>query len=449
MKIMLIQPAQLDNFGNPIKYKFGIMPSGTLANIAALTPNNIDISVIDESIDTINYDEDVDLIGISSLTCQAPRAYQIAKEFKKRNKTVIMGGVHATILPQEVLNHVDSVVIGEAENIWPKVISDFQKNKKLKTTYKNKVLPDLQKLLIPRFELTNYNKCIKPLFSKTPAIPIFTTRGCPFNCSFCSVKKLLGNAFRTKPVENVLKEIEASKAKSFFFTDDNIMGDEKHAEQLFKTITPLKIRWMSQFSTHVLHKPKLVELAGKSGCYEVILGIESINSDNLKNINKQFNKPDEYKNLFKLLKDNDINPHVQILFGMDNDTEEVFKRTIEFLLENDVNFIHISIITPFPGTDLYKQLEKEKRIFTKDWSKYDITKVVFHPKNITIEQLENAVRDGHKQFYSYGNIMRRIWKFRKFYYTPNNGCSLLDDLLFQLHFNICVKKGIDPYSGVI
>lgn len=448
MKIKLIQPAQLDDSGKPIKYKKLLLPSGTLATLAALTPEDIEVSVTNEYVDTVDFDADVDLVGITALSCHAPRAYQIADEFRKRGKTVVMGGIHASALPHEALQHADSVVIGEAENIWEKVIRDFQK-KSLTPIYKSDKFPDLKKLVLPRFDLANSDKCIKALFSQTPAIPIFTTRGCPFNCHFCSVTKFFGGRYRTKPIDNVLKEIEASGAKDFFFVDDNIMGNPSYSEQLFKEITPLRIRWFSQFSTLVLNTPKLVELAGKSGCHEVILGIESLDEENLKSVNKGFNKIEKYKKVLKLLMDNGISPNVMIMVGMDNDDVGLFNRTLEFLLNNDVNFIHINIITPFPGTKLYEKLESEERILEKDWSKYDVNHVIFHPKKMSGEDLINNVWRNYEVFYSCKNIIKRFYRFRRIYLTRHWRNSFFDDLLFQLHYNSVIKKRVDPYSGGI
>lgn len=283
------------------KIQKNITPVRHSSCCSSVNTDDIELSVTDEYIETIDFDEDVDLVGITASTCHAPRAHQIADEFRKRGKSVVMGGIHATALPNEALQHADSVVVGEAENIWEKVIRDFQKNK-LDSVYKCDVFPDLKKLVIPRFDLTNSDKCIKALFAETPAIPISTTRGCPFNCSFCSVTKFFGIKYRLKPIENVLKEMEALDANDFFFIDDNMMANHKYSEQLFREMIPLKIRWFSQFSTLVLQKPQLVELAGESGCHEVILGIESIDEKNLKSVNKLFNKPEIIRNSSSYLK---------------------------------------------------------------------------------------------------------------------------------------------------
>lgn len=447
MKIRLIQPAQLDDSGTPKKYRQIFLPSGTLANVAALTPPDVDVLVTDEYVDPVDFDENVDLVGITALTCQAPRAYQIADEFRKRGRTVVMGGIHATALPEEALEHVNSVVAGEAEDIWEQVVRDFQAGKMLAPVYKSEQPPDLSKAVIPRFELTNWEKCIRSLSAKTPAIPIFTSRGCPFGCSYCSVTRFFGGKHRTKPVEHVLREIEASRSKDFFFVDDNIMSNPEYAERLFREIAPLKIRWFSQFSTLVLNTPRLVELAGESGCHEVILGMESINPDSLAYVKKGFNKVERYKEVLHLLKTNGISPNVMLIFGFDQDTASGFARTIDFFLQTDANFIRINILTPFPGTDLHRQLRKDGRITETDWSRYDVNHVVFRPATLTGEDLLQGARNGHARFYSTPHIFRRLWNYGALYATTRRD-SFFDDILFQLHFRNSTKKGLDPYSGI-
>ncbi len=449
MKIRLIQPAQIDDSGHPIKFRKLFLRSATLPTIAALTPNDA-VSITNEYIDEIDFEEDVDLVGITALTCQAPRAYQIADEFRKRGKTVVMGGVHATALPGEALKHVDSVVIGEAENLWEKVVRDVRK-KKLERTYKASSLPDMKKLVLPRFDLIDSKKFMKAPFSEKPSIlPMATTRGCPFGCNYCSVTKFYGGSFRTKPIDNVLTEIEATGAGTYFFTDDNIVANSVYFSRLCRELSPLGIKWSSQCSTIIRNKPELVELAGKSGCREMLLGIESMDEKNLKSVNKKFNKPESYKELFKLLKQNGISPHVMLMFGMDNDNFDLFERTLDFLLENGVNFLRIFIVTPFPGTELYTRFERDGRIFDRDWSKYDGFHPLFFPPKISARELGESARRGHQRFYSSKNIVKRLWKLKRFYLDPRNSKeSLLYDIFFQIHFNIATRKKLDPWMGIV
>src|SRR5512145_1385585 len=244
MQIRLIHPSQLDDSGKPTHYKELCFPSLTLPTVAALTPNHDDVRTTFDAVETIDFDEDVDLVGITALTNNAPRAYQIAKQFRERGKTVVMGGMHATALPDEALQHVNSVVIGEAENNWPRLLKDFEERRELQPIYSSAQLPDLQELSIPRFDLMGLEHCMRIPFKKDeiPVIPIATTRGCPYRCSFCSVTKFFGGTFRTKPISNVLREIEAAKAagaQTIFFVDDNVMGNADYAEELFTALIPL------------------------------------------------------------------------------------------------------------------------------------------------------------------------------------------------------------------
>ena len=448
MKVQLIQPAQLDDSGNPIKYKQMFLPSGTLATVAALTPSDVDVSVIDEYVDTVDFDADVDLVGITGLTCHAPRAYQIAAEFRKRGKTVVMGGIHASALPDEALEHVDSVVVGEAEDVWETVVRDAG-NGGLLPKYRSEDLPDLKKRVIPRFDLTNYDRCIKALFADAPALPIHTTRGCPYNCDYCSVTRFFGGKYRTKPIDNVLAEIEASGGKDFFFLDDNIAGDPSYAEQLFKEMAPLKLRWFSQASTTILKQPKLAELAGAAGCHEFFMGIESIDEKNLASMNKSFNKVDQYAEVFRMLKSNGITTHASVMFGLDNDNADLIDRTVDFLLEHDVNFVRMNIATPYPGTGFYDRLSSENRITETDWSKYDLVHCVFRPKHMDQAELEEKLWSSYARFYSCGPILKRLGKFSKLYVCHPWKNSIFDDLLFQLHFYMVVRQQADPLSGIL
>jgi len=217
--------------------------SMTLPLLAALVPDDVEVEIIYDAVEHIDYDEKVDLVGITALTNLAPRAYQIAQEYRKRGVKVVMGGMHVTALPKEALQYADSVVIGEAEDIWPELVADFQKTKKLEPVYKAESFPDLKKLILPRYDLLKPEQYVTAPLSEMPVVNTFATRGCPFGCSFCSVTKFFGGKFRLKPINNIIKEIEPylSKCDDVFFIDDNIMANKKYAEELFKALIPLNI----------------------------------------------------------------------------------------------------------------------------------------------------------------------------------------------------------------
>lgn len=451
MKIKLIHPSSLDESGKPRRYKKLNMLSMTLPLIAALTPDDVEVEMIYDAVEPIDYDDPVDLVGITALTNLAPRAYQIAQEFRKRGVKVVMGGMHVSALPHEALQYADSVVIGEAEDIWPKLVRDFEKTRKLEPIYKAESPPDLQKLVIPRYDLLNLDHYVRPPFSEMPVINTFTTRGCPFNCSFCSVTKFFGCKYRLKPIKNVIKEIEAyaSKCDDVFFIDDNILGNVKYAEELFKALIPLNITWYSQFDSTAIKRPDLIELAGKSGCSEMLVGFETVNPKNLSSVNKSFNQIDKYKELIKMLRDNGISPEATMMIGLDHDDLESTERIADFLLDNGVLYFRVSIVTPYPGTELYRQMDEEGRIIERDWSKYDVNHTVFQPRNMSPEELEESLWKIYRKTCSYKGIFKRMWKLREFYLGRHRKKhSFVNDLTYQLYINKVTKMRRDPVSDL-
>ncbi|MHC4564530.1 MAG: B12-binding domain-containing radical SAM protein [Planctomycetota bacterium] len=449
MKIRLIQPSQLDDTGEPRFFKRVILPAGTMAYLAGLTPSCYSVAVTDDSIQEIDFDEEVDLVGLTGMTCQAPRAYQIADEFRKRGTRVIMGGIHASTHPQEALRHVDSVVIGEAEDIWEKLLQVYEKTKELDKIYRCNTYPDLQKLVLPRYDLLDMKKYIQAtVYSKFPTLPISSTRGCPYNCDYCTVTRFWGPNIRTRPIDNVIAEIEAAGGKNFFFVDDNMIANYKYARELLKELIPLKIRWFTQLSTNILKHPDLLELAAEAGCHEVILGIESIDQRNLDGVNKSFNRPAEYKKLFSLLKQNRVSPHVMIIFGFEYDDKEVIRQTVDFMMDNDVFLMRLFVLTPLYGTVVYDKFLKEDRIIDRNWSHYDGNHVVFKLRNITAEELTTEMYKAYDKYYSFLNIGRRLVKFRSCYTNMGHRGSIIDDLLYQLMYHFNTREREDAWAGI-
>ncbi len=445
MKIRLIQPAQLKQDGKPTKFNKLFFPNLGLPTLAGITPAGIDIGITIEYVEEINFDEDIDLAAITAQTCQAPRAYQIADEFRKRGKKTILGGIHASVCPEEALRHFDSILIGEAENLWQEVIDDV-KSGDIKRIYKTDHKPDLSELIIPRYDLLDYNHYIIPPLARTPLIPIQATRGCPHACDFCSVSAFWGHKIRKKPVENVIEEIETIKPSRIFFSDDNIGADPEYAMSLFSALKPLKIRWACQMSTTIGKHPELIKAAAESGCHETYMGVESLNEASLESIHKGFNKTAEYESLFKRLADVGILAQVSVIFGLDEDTPDELMKMIDKLLSWDINYLYIAILTPFPGTRLYERFEQENRLLDLDWSPYDVTRVVFQPRSMNIDQLENVMWQAYEKYYSAKNILKRAWRFKKQYvrYFPRD--NALEELFFQFHIKNSVKQKCHPFS---
>lgn len=445
MKVRLIQPSQLNENGRPKRFRKLFFPNLGLPTIAALTPAGIDVGITIEYMHDVDLDEDVDLVGITAQTCQAPRAYQLAAEFRKRGKRTIMGGIHASACPEEALGHFDSVLIGEAEGLWDKVLSDVAAGG-LQRIYQAEVRPGLSVPVVPRYDLLDYSDYVIPPFARTPLIPIQATRGCPHACDFCSVSEFWGHQVRKKPVANVVREIEVIDPSRVFFTDDNIGADPGYARELFGALGPLKKRWACQMSTTIGRQPDLIAAAADAGCHETYMGIESLNPRSLDSIRKGFNRTDEYEVLFRRLADVGILAQVSLIFGLDDDTADDLRRMIDVVMGWDINYVYIAILTPFPGTRLYDRFKRDGRISTADWSPYDVTRVVFNPKLMDAKQLEDLVFECFGKYYSTSSIFRRAWHFRRQYlrYCPRD--NVVEETFFQFHIKSSVEKRCHPFS---
>lgn len=376
------------------------MPQLALYILGGLTPPEHEVTTIEEETEDIDLDQECDLVGISCMTANAPRAYELCSEFKKRGKTVVLGGVHPTILPDEALQHADCVVKGEAEGVWPIVLEDFENND-LKRTYKYPD-PDLSKYVPKDFSSLTKRRLLN-------LIPITTTRGCPYNCDFCCVTDLFGKKIRHIPVENVVRDIKESKAKYFMFLDDNIIGDPKYAKELFRAIKPLNINWGGQASVYLLVKDKeLMQLAADSGCKVLFLGIESIGEEQSKSFKKSIKEIKELEDSLKKIKEMGILIHASMVFGLDSDKKGIFDETVKFLIKNKVSTVSFNVLTPYPGTKVYEDLKKENRLTTTDWRYYDHNTVVFEPKNMSRYELQMGKTAARKKFYSISSVLKRL-----------------------------------------
>ena len=391
-----------------------MMPQLALYILEGLTPPEHEVKIIEEETTNIDLDQECNLIGISCMTANAPRAYDLCQEFKKRGRTVILGGVHPSILPDEALQHADSVVVGEAEGVWEILLKDFQNNN-LKRKYHDPT-PDLEKYVPKDFSKLN----TKSLFN---LIPIMTTRGCPYNCIFCCVTNLFGKEIRHIPIENVVRDIKESGAKNFMFLDDNIIGNPKYAKELFNAIKPLNIKWVGQASVSLLVKDdELLQLAAESGCKSLFFGFESVSEEQLQTMHKAFKEIEHLKIAIKKIKKAGILIHASMVFGFDSDTKEIFNETTRFLIRNKVSTVSFNILTPYPGTKIYNDLKNENRLTTTDWKYYDHNTVVFKPKNMTPYELQMGKINARKKFYSISSVLKRLLGnlYNPIIYFPTN-----------------------------
>ena len=407
MKVKLIAPTWTESVSkNRAKREkiFKIPPLGLL-NVAAVTPPDVEVSLTDENVESINFDEDADLVGISVATSAAPRAYEIAGRFREKGIPVVLGGPHVSVVPEEGLQHADAVVIGEAEGVWERLIDDFRRGD-LKKIYKNDSLPDLSKIPFPRWDILKKEKYV---VNKV----LHLTRGCPYNCSFCSVTQLFGRRIRFRPVEKVVEFIKRNIGKGlsgrlFVFLDDNIMGNKSYARELFKALIPLKIIWMSQASVNAAYDNELLGLAAKSGCKALFVGFETVSEDALKEVGKRQNKVEFYEEAVKRFHRHGIFIHGAFIFGMDEHDGSIFKKTVEFINRVKLDSAQYSILTPLPGTRLHQKIEKEGRIIDRDWSNYDCGHVVFEPKKMSPAELDRGLAWAYVKTLSLPSIFRRL-----------------------------------------
>lgn len=401
MKVKFIYPSVINQYKeNEMLVPQMRYPLLTFPVLAAHTPADVDVEIIDEAIAAVDFDDPVDLVGLTAMTYSAPRAYEIADQYRKRGIKTVMGGFHVSALPGEAQKHVDTVVIGEGEELWPLVVEDFKKGR-LKPRYTSPGLFDMTKYKTPRLDLLS-----KYLFSsETYRFPYYAflnvievSRGCPFKCDFCSVSNFYGKKHRFRLVEDVLNEIRSRKLQSrkrfISFSDDNLYGSKPHFIELLKGLRKLNIKWSSQISINAAKSPEILSLMAESGCQSVCFGIESISQESLNSVNKSTNKVEEYDELFERVKEYNIYIAMTMVLGFDHDDESIFERTYAWLKNHldSVILVNPHILTPYPGTAVYRKFLKENRIVDFDWRHYDHWHVVYKPRLMSAETLYKGYR---------------------------------------------------------
>jgi radical SAM superfamily enzyme YgiQ (UPF0313 family) len=390
-------------------------PYLSITTLAAITPPGVEIVIQDENLQEICF-EGFDLAAISIMTPLAVRGYEIADSFRNRGTKVIMGGFHATWLPDEAGSHADAVMIGEADSVWQTIIADAMANR-LKERYTPSEISDFRGLPPARRDLLRKDGYF---FTNT----IQTTRGCPFDCDFCSVTAFYGNTYRCRPLEDIEREIQAISGGSnfIFFVDDNITGNPGHAKKLFELLKRYNFRWLSQTSITFADNPELLKLAQESGCHGMFIGFETLTQEGLNSLNKKFNKAANYADSIKRIQDHGIGIQGSFIFGYDWDTRASFDTVVNFTEKTKLDSSLFTILTPYPGTRVFSRMMEEGRILTTDWSKYDMAHVVFKPKNMTVEELQEGYLEANRQFYSWGSMFKRLpaWRRSLMVFGPMN-----------------------------
>jgi radical SAM superfamily enzyme YgiQ (UPF0313 family) len=415
-KVLLIFPREGGvKFSNDTLYPFPILG---LTLLASFFPENYEVKIVNEVIQEVDFGADVDLIGITGLTCVINRAYAIADRFRERGVKVILGGVHPSLLPEEAKGHADAVFIGEAEGLFDKFLSDFE-NGDLKPFYVNRDWRELRGMPVPRRDLLS--KRHKAFFKV-----IETTRGCPNRCEFCSVPTINGHRYRKRPLEEIDKELSSiirKKGEYIFLADDNVTAAKDYALGLFEIFNRYGVRWMGFTTLQIAEDDTLLKKAQESGCVSLFIGFESLLQENLDHVSKRFVHTSELTNLIRKIQSHHIGIHGSFIFGFDGDDTTIFKKTVEFVQKNNVDLPTFSVLTPFPGTPLRKRLEEEGRIIDNNWSHYDMSHVVFKPKRMSVQELQDGYLWAQKYTCAPRSILKRLlWgpKHHFFYFLMSN-----------------------------
>lgn len=421
-RLLLINPANSYRKGYLLRRESKQAPLG-LGMVASLTPAHWQVRIWDENFREFRFRE-ADLVGITAVTASVNRAYEIATHYREKGIPVVLGGIHATNLPDEALQFVDSVVIGEAEGSWPQVIRDFETGV-LNQRYRSP-LCDMKQVPAPRHDLFHPGY----LFGS-----IQTSRGCPMDCDFCSVPSFNGNQYRLRDTEAVLEEIRGIQKPMLYFVDDNIIGYHTkaadHAVALFEGMirTGIKKEWFAQASLNIAEKPEILKLAARCGCRMLLIGIEAEDEAALKSSNKRMNLNmgvGSYKESFRKIHQQGINVLGAFIFGMDTDSVESIRRRTDYILSSSVDVTQASVMTPLPGTKLYQRMKEEGRLigtnFPRDWQHFHFTDVVFEPKHMSPEELAVAVDEAYARIVSTGEIRRRA--LRTWWNTKSLRCAV-------------------------
>jgi radical SAM superfamily enzyme YgiQ (UPF0313 family) len=375
----------------------------TLTTLAALVPPElpVDLQLIDEGITDVPLDLEADLIGLTAITGTAMRAYELADHFRARGISFVLGGPHVTLIPEDAQPHADAIVVGYAEDTWPQLLRDFSAGQ-LQPRYNQQPGLDIGGRPFPRRDLLpSENYLTNNVFE--------ATRGCVHACDFCVVPTAWGRKPFHKPVEEVVADIQQHGARKLIFIDLNLIAHRGYALQLFTALVPLRIQWYGLATVLLADDPELLELAGRSGCKGLLMGLESISTQNLRDNHKGFNSPEDYVRVVENLHSHGIALQGCFVFGLDHDEPDIFLKTAEFAVDAKIDLPRFAVVTPFPNTPLYKRLLAEGRILTKNWSLYDAQHVVFQPKNMTVDQLQWGVEKAWKHAYSWRSMARRIW----------------------------------------
>lgn len=399
------------------EFKRVLSPSLSLLVVAALTPREHTVELADENTSRLCYDDHPDLVGINVNVDTSTRAYEIAQQYRHRGVPVVLGGIHTSANPQEGLRFADAICIGEAESVWETLLKDTQRNQ-LQTHYQATGPTDLSLTPLPRRDLIPTHRY---LYTNI----VSSGRGCPFRCDFCYNSNDYVHGHRNRPIGQVLEEILALDTKQVMFIDDNFIGNIAWTHRLLEAMRPLDLTWHAAVSANLVHHLDLLDQMADTGCRSLFIGFESINESSIRGVHKVQNRVAEYEALIREVHKRNIMVNASLVFGLDEDREDVFDNTLAWLIRNRVETMTAHILTPYPGTRLFARFQAEGRITDLDWRHYNTSEVVFQPKYMSATQLRQGYLKLYRDFYSMKNILKRM---------PAGHQTRLPYLLFNLGY---------------
>ncbi len=435
-KVLLIQSSQYLSTGDVVRQKKLYLPGLVFPLLAAMAPENWEVEVKLEVIEEINFDTDADIIGIGAMGHAIFRAFDLAGEFKKRGKIVFMGGYMASMVPELALKFADSIVIGDAEISFPKLLSDFEKLGTLQRIYDNPVV-DLNNLPLPRYELLAEKRI-------GDMLPVQAGRGCNHTCSFCSIACLYKGRHMARPVDDVIRDIEKIKSlgyRKFYMIDDNIVSNPAYLEELCRKIQPLNMKWSSQCTMNLARNESLLNLVARSGCEILSLGLESISQEGLDKLNKKWLRIEDHQELMAAFNRAGIMVSAEMIIGTDGDTAESLKATCDFIKKCKIPLLRIYFLTPVPATQLYVEYKAAGRLIHENFDHYTASECVHYPEKMTPENLTEMYHWLNGKIFSLGGIVSRTLLNRQILKHPMN---YIFAFAVNLHYRSYVKRGETP-----
>ncbi|HEX9206424.1 MAG TPA: radical SAM protein [Candidatus Deferrimicrobiaceae bacterium] len=414
-RVLLVSPVDQAVLGEDFYFKF---PHLSLPTLAAYTPEGVEVEIVDEKFQPLPDGDTFDLVGITAMTPLAPKAYRIADRYRKEGIPVVLGGYHPTVLPDEALEHADSVCVGEAENVWPAIVSDAMAGR-LKEKYRADHFPCLEGLPLPRRDLVRIPRSRR--FGHINVYFVQTTRGCPHRCSFCAVTSVLGGKLRHRPVAEIEAELASLGIRRMergqrrdrfhdivFFTDDNIVGHRSYSRELLRMVATFNLKWVGQASTNVADHEEILELLRDSGCMGLAVGFETLSQKNIRDVGKGVNRTPEYLERVRKIHRYGIGLAGNFIFGFDHDDRSTFCEVVDFVDRARLEGFYYSLLTPYPGTPFYEQMEAEGRVVERNWSLYDTDHVVYRPRLMDAETLTKGYRWAWRRSLTWPSILVRL-----------------------------------------